>query len=114
MTGQARASTRAPLLATNRKTHHSPRNLCTLPPLAPAVTSQYRKGAPSGFAVLRYKGAPPGLPAEPAPQPEEVQAKAWDVKTHMSVRDCSLHALCSWPVRIISACTLAFCACVCA
>ncbi|KAL4433040.1 hypothetical protein ABPG77_006467 [Micractinium sp. CCAP 211/92] len=35
---------------------------------------QYRPGSPSGYAVLRYKGAPETLPSTPLPQPGSVAA----------------------------------------
>ncbi|KAI8468177.1 MAG: Cupredoxin [Monoraphidium minutum] len=51
-----------------------------------SVTSQYRKGAPSAYGVMRYKGAPAGLPSAPIMQPEEGAKRRWDVNATMSLR----------------------------
>ncbi|KAI8468179.1 MAG: Cupredoxin [Monoraphidium minutum] len=50
-----------------------------------SVTSQYRKGAPSAYGVMRYKGAPAGLPSAPIMQPEEGAKRRWDVNATMSL-----------------------------
>jgi hypothetical protein len=46
---------------------------------------QYRKGAPSGFGILRYKGTPKGaLPSDPVPQSKEAADKKWKPEDYMS------------------------------
>lgn len=67
--------------------------ICCLHPLPPtptlypsSVNPQYRKGAPSAFGILRYKGTPAGvLPATPVLQPEAASARKWDAAKIMSV-----------------------------
>lgn len=41
------------------------------------VQPQYRLGAPNGYGILHYKGAPPTLPQGPIPQPGAV--KPWSL-----------------------------------
>jgi hypothetical protein len=51
-----------------------------------AASGQYRKGAPSAFGVMRYKGsASPALPPGPQMQPQEANSRKWSVNDTMKV-----------------------------
>lgn len=51
-----------------------------------AVTPQYRKGAPSAFGVLRYKGTPKGaLPSGAVPQSKEMFDRKWSPTQYMTL-----------------------------
>lgn len=64
----------------------SNRSLVQTPSSAPAASGQYRKGAPSAFGVMRYKGAnSPALPPAAHMQPQEANARKWSVADTMKV-----------------------------
>ena len=53
-----------------------------------SVHGQYRKGSPSAYAVLRYKGAPRSAApaAGAAMQPEEAWKRRWDINQTLAVK----------------------------
>lgn len=52
-----------------------------------SVVSQFRKGAPAAYGVLRYQGAPAALPRGPLVQPQEgAEQRVWNITTTMSLQ----------------------------